>query len=336
MITISHNINKPNTKTTLYSKNELFTTKKKFIKKLKQIEDYIISKRTPKYKNKKNTFNLNNFKWTTMLRHYVEKHKITPPKEFVDFVTNYQIITKNIVEINGTKAEKYVIINKNQILIIDALLEHGGYTKKYFDLTGKKTIRYTEHAGYLALNNELTSLSKVIVYGNTTSVDKNDQEIFFPNEDPTSFNFEYLFHTHPPTPEPGMRVIHEIPSIGDILHFIWHFNEGKTIGSLVLTSEGLYNVRKNDFTDTKIKVNEDKLYKNCLKVISNIHDYDFDKYSDDFDREYFYSVIAQDFNFINIYNDFLHKFNIHIDYFPRKKNKDNLWYIDDVYLPIKL
>ena len=40
--------------------------------------------------------------------------------------------------------------------------------------------------------------------------------------------YQYLFHTHPPTPKPGGRagegIVYEFPSIGDILHFIDHFN----------------------------------------------------------------------------------------------------------------
>jgi len=306
--------------------------KNKFLKKLFEVEKYITDRN--KGKNESN-YILNNYLWTNELYELIKKHKKMPDKNFVNMILNYNIVVQNIVKINGDKiADKYVLINKNQILIIDALLEHGGYTRKYFDLTGKNEIRYTEHAGYLALSKDLSSLSKIIVYGNTTRVDSKDQEIFLPNEDSSSFEYEYLFHTHPPTPEPGKRVVHEVPSVGDILHFTWHFNEGKTIGSLVMTSEGLYNIRKNDFSTSRIKIDENKFYKSCLKIISEIHNKDSKTYGNKFDREYFYSVIAQDLEFINKYNDFLHTFNFHIDYFPRKKNSDGFWYVDDVYLPI--
>ena len=68
-----------------------------------------------------------------------------------------------------------------------------------------------------------------------------------PNNVEDMFNYEYIFHTHPPTPRPGGRVnvgiVYELPSIGDVLHFIDHFNDGKISGSIVITSEGIYNIR---------------------------------------------------------------------------------------------
>ena len=60
--------------------------------------------------------------------------------------------------------------------------------------------------------------------GNTNRVDKGDSEIYMPNNVDDMYNYEYMFHTHPPTPKPGGRadvgIMYELPSIGDLLHFI--------------------------------------------------------------------------------------------------------------------
>ena len=59
-----------------------------------------------------------------------------------------------------------------------------------------------------------------------------------------------MFHTHPPTPFPGSRVVdgilYEFPSISDIYHFADHFNAGETQGSLIIAPEGMYIIRAQD------------------------------------------------------------------------------------------
>ena len=154
---------------------------------------------------------------------------------------------------------KFIKINRNQLLILDALLEHGGYSKKYADLKGKNIFRYSEHSGLFDVNSN--KLQKIVVLGNTTRVDKGDNEIFMPNNVNDMYEYEYMFHTHPPTPKPGGRaevgIMYELPSIGDLLHFIEHFNDGKISGSVVITSEGLYNIRSKNLNPEKIIIDED-------------------------------------------------------------------------------
>jgi hypothetical protein len=205
-------------------------------------------------------------------------------------------MTGSVIDNNNIK---YVKLDKNQIMIIDALMYHGGYTKKYYDKT-KKDFKYSEHAGLLDFNGKY--LDKIIVSGNTDRTDAGDNDIYLPNNMADAIEYEYLFHTHPPTPKPGGRssdgILYEFPSIGDILHFIDHFNDGKTIGSLVITPEGMYNIRKLSINTNKIKIDEDTMFKKVSKEINKIQDSALKMYGTNFSTYQFYSQIAQDISHI--------------------------------------
>jgi len=321
-----------------------------FIKKIILLEK--ILKKSEKYlefENKKKcflcdesysygTYKLNRYIWEDNLTHYIEKHNIKPPEEFIDFIlfSKYKSILKIESRIVSDKNDKFIKINRNQLLILDALLVHGGYTKKYGDLKNKNIFRYSEHSGLFDFNSN--KLQKIVVLGNTNRVDKGDDEIFMPNNVKDMFEYEYIFHTHPPTPKPGGRanvgIIYELPSIGDILHFIDHYNEGKISGSVIITSEGLYNIRDKFLKGTKINIDEDKLffeYNNICKKIQNIG---IKKYGIKFTDDKFFGEIAQDRELINKINDIVNKYNIHIDYVPRIFDEKKNWIIDSVYLPI--
>ena len=323
---------------------EEFANKLKFVESLLKKEEKFL-----KFENKKKcllcdesysigTYKLTKYIWEDNLTHYIEKHFIKPPEEFIDFIffSKYNATLKlesNIIEDNGNK---FIKINRNQLLILDALLEHGGYSKKYADLKGKNIFRYSEHSGLFDVNSN--KLQKIVVLGNTTRVDKGDNEIFMPNNVNDMYEYEYMFHTHPPTPKPGGRadvgIMYELPSIGDLLHFIEHFNDGKISGSVVVSSEGLYNIRSKKLNSEKIIIDEDGLFFEYNSISRKIQDSALKKYGDKFNNETFFKKIAQDVSLINKINDVTEKYKITIDYIPRIfDNKEN-WIIDTVYLPI--
>jgi len=280
-------------------------------------------------------YNYKNFIWEDGLEHYVKKHNFYPPEPFMDIVFFYKPDKK--IKIKGKMASnlEYIKINQNQMLIFDALLRHGGYTKKYIDLNNSDILRYSEHTGLLDFKMNL--LERVVVAGNTTRVDKGDEEIFLPRDLSDLREYEYIFHTHPPTPKPGGRVkqgiLYEVPSIGDILHFIDSFNDGKICGSLVVTAEGLYNIRKMKLDHEKIFVNEDKLFRDYNYIFERIQDQVIEKYGTNFTTEKFYKKIAQDKTYFEKFNEILNKYQIQIDYYPRIKYKSQ-WILDKVYLPM--
>ena len=321
-----------------------------FVKKIKLLEE--ILKKSEKFlyfENKKKcflcdnaysfgTYKLNQYIWEDILTHYIEKHNIKPPEEFIDFIlfSKYNTTLKIESRIISDKNKKFIKINKNQLLILDALLEHGGYSKKYSDLKNKNVFRYSEHSGLFDFTSN--KLQKILVLGNTNRVDKGDDEIFMPNNIKDMYEYEYIFHTHPPTPKPGGRVnegiLYELPSIGDILHFIDHYNDGKISGSIVITSEGLYNIRDKHLKGDKIKIDEDQLFFEYNDISRKIQELGIKKYGSKFTNEIFYSKIAQDVQLINKINDIINKFDIYIDFIPRIfDNKEN-WIIDTIYLPI--
>lgn len=248
-----------------------------------------------------------------------------------------KIILKRMIIDN----KEYVKFERNNILVIDSLMNSGGKYKKYIDTQTNKKF-YSEHAGFLNFENAI--LQKIVVSGQTDRIDIDDDEIFLPQNMDEMLEYEYIFHTHPPTPKPGARanegVLYEVPSIGDIFHFIDHYNDGNVIGSLVVTPEGLYNIRRHDLNeghDVKkkkkmIDVNEDNMYNEYRKTFSKMQNDAIKEYGLKFTEHEFYSIIAQNTKYINMLNNKLNKYEINIDYYPRKNDSLKNWYIDTVFL----
>jgi len=288
-------------------------------------------------------FEFNNIIWEDGLKHYINKHNIKPSKEFIEFIFRYNTTKKPkeriIARINGRNIvrddKRYMKIDKNQILIMDALMRHGRY-KIYADQKDKKTFRYSEHAGLLDFTHR--GLEKIVVFGNTTRVDEIDNDIYMPKSVSDIYEYEYIFHTHPPTPKPGSRVevgiLYEFPSISDMFHFIDHHNEGKIQGSIIIAPEGMYIIRKKEQDNKKIKIDEDKFYKQTAKKFNELQDISIAKYGSNFSTYEFFSKIAQDKEYINGLNQVLNRFEMHVDYYPRIKDQKNRWIIDSIYLPV--
>jgi hypothetical protein len=288
----------------------------------------------------KRKFFINGYLWEDSMSHYIKAHNCVPSDKFTNFIFSFDF--KKIMPINllgrishDDNDLQYVKLSKNQLLILDALMKHGGYSKKYYD-SDNNVIRYSEHAGFLEIKNKI--MYDVTVSGNTLRVDMGDEEIFLPTNMPELKKYHYIFHTHPPTPKPGGRsndgIIYEFPSVGDILHFIEHYNNGKTIGSLVMTPEGLYVIRKSIHDKQKIEINQNDLYMDMKKIIKEIHFDSVKKYGNKFNTYTFYTKIMRDKTFINRLNKKLNTFLIHIDFFERKKDFRGAWVVTDVYIPI--
>jgi hypothetical protein len=283
---------------------------------------------------------LGKYLWDDNIIHYIKYHNSKPNEEFIDFIFDINLdkyfATNIIGRMEKDKDIPHLKLDRNQIMILDALMKHGGYTKKYYDINNKKISRYSEHAGFLETKNK--TVYDVIVSGNTLRVDTGDSEIFLPGDMPKAFSFHYIFHTHPPTPKPGGRaidgIIYEFPSVGDILHFIEHHNSGKTIGSLVMAPEGMYNIRKTTYDKDKIKINENSLYKEMKTELWNINKSAIKEYGSNFTTYIFYSKIAQDTKYINMINKKLEKYLIHIDFFPRTMDDSGKWIVDTIYIPL--
>lgn len=335
----------------------LWQEKELFLNKLKEVQNNLAHLNKFKHYDKDNykdclfcdkkkittgLFSINGMRWENGVEHYIEKHNIKPSIDYIDFIFRYNSKKKRdkiIARINGVKIiksdKKFLKLDRNQILIMDALMRHGGY-KVYKDKNKKNIYRYSEHAGLLDFDN--SGLEKIIISGNTSRVDDNDDDIFLPRNMLDAYDYEYIFHTHPPTPKPGGRVnvgiLFEFPSISDIFHFMDHYNEGKTQGSIIVAPEGLYIIRKKIFDDKKIKINENKFFNETNKILWKCQSDAIEKYGKKFSSYTFYSVISQNRTYIDTINKVLNKYKLHIDYYSRIRDSKNRWVIDTVYLPV--
>ena len=332
----------------------MWSGQQQFIEQLKNKEDQLKLIDTNRIKDclichKKNVnkgkFIDAEFVWEDGLKHYIEVHNIKPSDEFIEFVYTHNIkndktsvnrIVKFDSDVYIVHNVRHLKITRNQIMIMDALMTHGGYTKKYIDKKKKNVFRYSEHSGLLDFNKN--GLDKIIISGKTERVDRGDEEIYLPKNIPDAIDYEYMFHTHPPTPKAGGRadegILYDFPSISDIFHFMDHFNKGITQGSLVLSSEGMYNIRKKTFDRKKIKIDEDRMYGELQDLYPEIQEEAINEYGTDFNAEYFYKEISQNQKYINKINKTLNKYNIQIDYYPRSKDSLGKWIINDLFLPI--
>jgi len=276
--------------------------------------------------------------WENGLVHYITEHLIEPSDGFKEMVYLYDLTQKKsserTVKLTGDYYGEFVKINKRQLNILDALMIHGGYNKKY---TNDTEAKYSEHAGTLDFDG--TILTRIIVSGNISRNDDDDDDIYLPIDMSDMREYEYIFHSHPPTPRPGGRasegILYEVPSIGDIFHFIENHNTGNIIGSLVVTSEGLYCIRNLDINSINIQINDNALFKAYSATFNTIQDNSIDKYGTKFSVRKFYTKIAQDTQWIDQLNRTLNKFYIHIDYYPRKKDINDEWILDTVFLPFR-
>ena len=155
-----------------------------------------------------------------------------------------------------------------------------------------------------------------------------------------AIDFEYIFHTHPNTPNFLSRVkdgiLYEFPSVSDLFHYADHHNLGKTQGSIIISKEGLYIIK--NIKNGKIKIdNEDKLLDYLESEISKIQlkaifEYEVENKKSLNDNEF--KKIINDTKYTDMYNSLIKDLNLKIFYKPRIKVKNN-WILDNLYLKVK-
>ena len=220
-------------------------------------------------------------------------------------------------------SKRYIKITQNQLQIFDALLYDGG-VKKYVD--SNNNLRYSEHAGIFDFDK--TKLERLIVSGHSTREDEDDVDILFPKDSVEALDYEYIFHTHPPTPFPGARapdgILYEFPSISDLYHFAYHHNDGKIQGSMIIAPEGIYiirlkkNIKYIDYPPEKIVKRMEMLHTKIQNIALVKHGADYISA----DRQtYYHEVVAQDRKYIKMFNKMIKKYfnkNIIVTYKPRE------------------
>ena len=232
--------------------------------------------------------------------------------------------------------ERYIKITRNQLRILDSLFIDGGEDAKYYD--NKNKLRYSEHSGLLDFSK--SRLDRIIINAKQNLSDTEDHEILLPDNMIDAVDFEYIFHTHPNTPNFLSRVkdgiLYEFPSVSDLFHYADHHNLGKTQGSIIISKEGLYIIK--NIKNGKIKIdNEDKLLDYLESEISKIQlkaifEYEVENRKNLNDNEF--KKIINDTKYTDMYNSLIKDLNLKIFYKPRIKVKSN-WILDNLYLKVK-
>ena len=269
--------------------------------------------------------------------------------EFHQLIIHFQIDYFLYEKICKIKLEQFdfdfQLIHSNNINIIDGLYEEGSYnifTDKNKNLFNTNILRFSEHSGFIIFNNNI--VDKIIVL-NDYRTDEEDPTIFLPKNNIEALSVDYIFHTHPKSPELGSRLeyklLYEFPSISDIYHFIDHHNRGILKGSLVITPEGLYIIRKYNFNNNKIIIDEDIFNNDIEEVYLDCYEDSYVKYKTlKINENNFYKYISNNFEYIYRINKILEKYDLAIDFISRVKSKKifkdykSKWIIPNIFIPI--
>lgn len=273
--------------------------------------------------------------------HMLNSHNIINIYLYKSILCEFKITNENI---------EWSLLNSNGLNILDGLYEEGSnkiYLEKNKNIFNSKIIRFSEYSGLIYFkNNQIDNITIL----NKFRVEQSDPLIYMPSNSLEALKVDYIFHTHPKTPYIGSRVksgiIYEFPSISDIIHYIEHHNNGKLLGSIVITPEGIYIIRKYTFDRNKIKIDYDILIDKLEDVFMECYNDSYSKYSTlEFSKltinnevkipeDYFYNNIAVNFEYIEKINNVLINYDIFIDYYPRVFLKKTLkWIFPDIYIP---
>ncbi len=246
-------------------------------------------------------------------------------------------IKKIYSKIYSIEKNKYIKIKRNQLLILDALLDDGG-NKIY---KGKKNkYYYSEHFGMLDINKK--GLDKLIISAKSNRIDEDDEDIYFPGDVEDAYEYEFIFHTHPPTSgltRVNEGILYEFPSIHDIYHFVDLYNKGKTQGSIVIAPEGLYIICTKDNQIVKYP-KSDKIFEKMINNLLNIQEIAIKEYGVEINDELYYKNVINNKKYIKMYNDMINKYfsdKIKIKYISRKYDKTiNKWYLPSFYISLNI
>ena len=202
---------------------------------------------------------------------------------------------------------------------------HDGGQQKYAHSNNNTNLKYSEHGGLLDFDKH--GLERIIVTTHKES-DKADPEIYFPVVTDDAEDYEFMYHTHPPTPNPGSRskigIVYEIPSLSDIETFIITYMEGKTQGSIIVAPEGFYVIRA-----LKKKLNPENYQLNELMHNIMYMNYKFaEKYKFNVTVDIFYNKIITNTKLQRKLTQLTEKYTdgeVTIDYFKRKKDSTGNW-----------
>lgn len=262
-----------------------------------------------------------------------------PSKYFINVITNTVLVDDYIInppinlDVKSIDKFKYVPIDYNKILIIDALMQQGSHAR--YNVESGDRFVYSEHSGVLVLSDQ-DQVTDIVVSAQTNRIENTDSDIYLPINTKSLENYEFLFHTHPNTITLAGRltqgIIYEFPSANDIFNFVKYYTIGKAQASIIVAPEGLYVIRVIRYIP--VILSRDFFYKlqdNILKWEREAIDLNSSRISMLQNPDVFHKYISRDFTSVTKYNDFIHDKNLYIEYYPRIKI-NNEWQIPKINL----
>lgn len=284
---------------------------------------------------------LSNIIWSDNLIDNIQSNNVYPSKYFINIISvliineDYIVNPPLIIDQSMINNYKYIILQRNKTLIIDALLNQGSVPRYINKVNNEEKYLYSEHSGVLVVKD--CNIENIIISTESNRIDDNDQEIFLPKNTLILKQHEYIFHTHPNTNTYAGRVkngiLYEFPSANDIFNFVMCHNKGKAQSAIVFTPEGIYVIRPLVYTKyIDIDYNLYDEFNNFILYLEDLAINKFEKYlSKIIDPDLFHKYISPDYTFIKLFNKFLRKYNIFIEYYPREK-KNNEWTLPQIFL----
>lgn len=292
-------------------------------------------------------YQLGNIIWDDTLLDNIKNHNKYPSEYFVNIIITTQIDNDEIInppmELYNNDINKYrcVFLDHNKLAILDALFYQGSAPNYIVIDSSYNRMIHSEHSGAITLCDD--KISDIIISTKTNRIDVNDKNIYLPNDPNLSKKEIIIFHTHPNNMMTYANrinndgVLYEFPSINDILNFKKNNEHGKTQASIIIAPEGLYVVRKIKIWEN-INIGNNiykKIYDFIIKL-ENMAITKFNKHGNKLKNpDFFHSNVSADRSFINIYNEYMKKYNIFIEYYPRQKkeyqNYTN-WFLPEIYI----
>lgn len=294
-------------------------------------------------------YRLGNIIWPNNLYHKIS-HNEYPSEYFITIIQIMEIFDDYIINppiiISHINSFSVIPFHYNKLQILDSLAAHGstqGYIipDKSCEL-GKKCSHnyiYSEHSGVINIENN--QVENIIVSTNSNRISDADSDIYLPTNTAILEKYPYIYHTHPLTNGYGGRVdsgiLYEFPSTSDIYNFVFYYTNGIVQASIIVAPEGMYILRLLEYEKGPLldKNNFDKITRYIMRVEKKAI-IEYRDILENITEDDFHTIIGANIEYIRMLNQLMHKYNIHIEYYPRvlrngiwSLRQINLQYIED-------
>lgn len=292
----------------------------------------------PKY-----IYRLGNIVWEDTISHKISNHKLYPSEYFINVVTNCKFVDNYLInppikiKTDETNRISFFLLHYNKLLIIDALMKQGSFPRYISknDAKGENTkYIHSEHCGAISIKDNI--IDSIIVSTDPGRIDPSDDSIYLPNNIKLFAEHCYIFHTHPNTISYGGRIgngiIYEFPSANDILNFVKYYTDYKLQSSIVVTPEGTYVIRPISYDKIDIPNSFFHSLQTHISKVEKLAISELKPASVNIsDPDVFHSLVSNNIKYIRLYNKFIKRINLFVEFYARVKKNDE-WQLQDITL----